>query len=318
MSLRLIVAGSGALYDPAGIDPEELGRLLLRANVDEFRPEKLHPGGFLLSRKATRQEGLRELFRKIVATEAGIEEHWVTSDEFHREFDGLIFSVPADLFLPAGGRPETIDGRNWQRLFGEDGTATCRAVVEGANSYLTPEARVELQKRGVVVIRDASANKCGVISSSYEIIANLLMSDEEFLARKEEYVADVLRILEERARGEARLLFARHREAQGRLLFTEISDSLSSEINGHYSRLFDLFTGRPDLAKKPLFRQVLLAHLPAMVRSDPKLRRRIAALPFKHQCAMMASEIATRIVYRGGWGEDLEESVQRYVRAQFP
>ena len=45
-------------------------------------------------------------------------------------------------------------------------------------------------------MRDASANKCGVISSSYEIIANLLLSTDEFLAEKGRYVADVLEILE--------------------------------------------------------------------------------------------------------------------------
>ena len=317
-SIRLIVAGSGALYDPEGIDREELSRIVLRGNVDDFDPARIHPGGFLLSRKGRREEGLRELYLKVVATASAPREEWITADEFHREFDDLVFSVPADLFLPGGGRPETIDATNWQRLFDEKGRPTCRAVVEGANSFLTPEARSELQKRGVVVIRDASANKCGVISSSYEIMANLLMSDEEFLARKERYVDDVLGILEERARDEARLIFRRHKEAGGRLLYTEISDSLSGEINGHYARLFDLFLGRPDFTRKPLCREALLAHLPALVREEPRLRRRVGRLPYKYRCAMMASEISRRIVYRGGWGEDLEESVQRYLREQFP
>ena len=44
-------------------------------------------------------------------------------------------------------------------------------VITGANSFLTPEARPQLQRKGVIIMRDASANKCGVISSSYEIIA---------------------------------------------------------------------------------------------------------------------------------------------------
>ena len=49
---------------------------------------------------------------------------------------------------------------------------------------MTPDARLEMQRRGVVTIRDASANKCGVISSSYEIIANLIFSNNEFLENK--------------------------------------------------------------------------------------------------------------------------------------
>ena len=55
----------------------------------------------------------------------------------------------------------------------------------------------ELQRRGILIMRDASANKCGVISSSYEIIANLLLTEKEFLANKQQYVADVLDILAE-------------------------------------------------------------------------------------------------------------------------
>ncbi|NTU59958.1 MAG: amino acid dehydrogenase, partial [Deltaproteobacteria bacterium] len=106
MRIRLVVAGSGALYDPEGIDREELGRLVLRKNVDDFDPARLHAGGFLLSQRGRRHEGLRELFRRVERTAEGLEERWVSSDDFHREFEGLVFSVPADLFLPCGGRPE--------------------------------------------------------------------------------------------------------------------------------------------------------------------------------------------------------------------
>ncbi len=317
VSIRLIVAGSGVLYDPAGIDRDELGRLVLRDNIDAFDPHRIHPGGFLLLRRRRRQEGLRELFLKVLRTEDGVEEQWVTSDEFHREFDGMIFQVPADLFIPAGGRPETIDETNWQNLFDAEGNPTCRAIVEGANSYLTPGARVELQKRGVVVIRDASANKCGVISSSYEILANLLMSDEEFLANKKTYVSQVLGILERRAEEEARLIFRRWRASGQTRLFTEISAELSEEINAHYGELFAFFRDRPELLATPLYRRVILAHLPPLIAGTPKLRRRVGRLPQKVQAAIAAVEIATRIVYRGGWGDDLADTLRRYVRRQF-
>ncbi len=317
VEIRLIVAGSGVLYDPAGIDRDELGRLVLRDNIDAFDPERLGPGGYLLLRKQRRKEGLRQLYRKLVRTEGGVEEQWVTTDEFYREFAGAIFEVSADLFLPGGGRPETVDGTNWQRLIGPDGTPTCRAIVEGANSFITPDARVELQKKGVVVIRDASANKCGVISSSYEILANLLMSDDEFLAHKDAYVKDVLAILDRRAADEAHLLLRRHRESGGSRLLTEITLDVSHEINRHYGELFAFFRSRPELVDLPLFRKMIHAHLPALVRETPRLRRRVGRrLPHKYLCAILAVEIATRIVYRGGWGADLEGMLRRYVRAQ--
>ena len=109
--------------------------------------------------------------------------------------------------------------------------------MEGANSFITAEARASLQEKGIIIIRDASANKCGVISSSYEIIANLLMTDEEFLAHKEEYVASVLKILEKRAVDEARLIFRRHREMTGASSSTDISDSLSTEMKTEHSAM---------------------------------------------------------------------------------
>ncbi len=317
VAIRLIVAGSGVLYDPEGIDREELGRLILKDNIDAFRPERLHPGGYLLLRRQRKREGLRELYRRWVRTADGVEEQWVTTDEFHREFDGAIFHVPADLFIPAGGRPETIDDQTWESLLGPDGAPTCRAIVEGANSYLTPRAREELQRRGVVVIRDASANKCGVISSSYEILANLLMSDEEFLTLKATYVGQVLEILERRAADEARLLLRRWKEAGRARLFTEISAEVSREINARYAELFDLFRRRPELLTQPVYRRVVLAHMPPLVAETPKFRRRLGSLPAKILAAITAVEIATRTVYHRDWQEDLEDTVRRYVKREF-
>ncbi len=315
--IRLVVAGSGAAYDPQGLDHQELGRLVLRGNINDFDPGRLSPGGFILYRKTTRREGLVELFRKMLRTEDGVEEQWITSDEFHREFDGLIFSVPADLFIPAGGRPETIDKNNCDRLFDAGGKASCRAIVEGANSFITPAARLEIQRRGVVVIRDAAANKCGVISSSYEIIANLLLSEREFLIHKDAYVADVLGILERRARDEARLIFRRWREAGGTVPYTEIANAISTEINEHYNDLFTYFQSHPELARHNRFRSVLLAHLPAFISDNRKYRLRLKRLPPKYHYAMLASELASTIVYQGGWEVDFGSSLKEYVKKYF-
>jgi glutamate dehydrogenase len=312
-----IAAGAGGLYDPEGVDHRELGKLVLKGDVVDFDAKALHPGGFILFRRERRKDGLRELHRKAVRTDSGTDELWITSDEFYREFDDLVFSVSADLFLPCGGRPETIDESNWQKLFENGGAPTARIICEGANSYITPEARVELQKRGIVVLRDASANKCGVISSSYEIIANLLMTEKEFLAQKEEYVGDVLKILDKRAEEEAKLIFKRYHEYGGKTLYTEISDALSREINGHYAMLFALFQDRPELVEQPLFRKVLLHHLPAFIRENPKYRARVKKLPPKFKYAILASEIASFIVYQGGWEVEFEARLRDYLKENF-
>ena len=312
----LILDGTAALHDPAGTDHGELARILLKEDLDAFSPEALHPGGFILFRSNSRRDGLRELYRRVSRTEEGLVEEWISIDEFSREYGSLPFTVPADLFIPGGGRPETIDGANWERYLLPDGTPSSRAIVEGANSFITPEARVQLQRRGVIIMRDASANKCGVISSSYEVIANLLLSEDEFLREKERYVADVLAILERRAEDEARLILRRRREQPG-LLCTEISESVSTEINGLYTRLFRFFQQRPELALQPLFRRAIQAHLPLMLRNEPRYRKRLRQLPPKYLSAILAAEIGSSLVYRGDREAAFEDEVRLHLLRNF-
>ncbi len=148
-------------------------------------------------------------------------------------------------------------------------------------------------------------------------MANLLMSWREFRRHKEAYVADVLEILDQRAAEETNLIFARFDQAQGGKPYTEISQELSREINHHYARLFQYFQENPELADHPGYRRVILAHLPRLIAQNPRLRSRIRRLPPKIKYAVLAVEIATTIVYRGGWETDLGSRLSRYVKEMF-
>lgn len=313
--LVLILDGTAALYDPEGADHAELKRILLKEDLHGFSPEALHVGGFMLFRTGSRTDGLREGFRKVSRDASGLREEWLSMDDFSREWGGLVFTVPADLFIPGGGRPETIDKDNWQRFLLADGTPSSKAIVEGANSFITPAARVELQKKGVIVMRDASANKCGVISSSYEIIANLLLSEEEFLEHKKGYVKGVLEILEKRAGDEAALILER-RKKTGRMC-TEISDAISGEINSNYARLFQFFQARPDLYLEAPYKNAMLSHLPAILRDTPAFRERLPKLPAKYRSAILAAEIGSSMVYRGGREEEFEDAIKLHLARHF-
>ncbi len=314
--IKLILDGTAALFDPVGINHPELRRILLKDDLAAFTPAALHPGGFMLFRSGSRRDGLRDLYRKVSCNQSGTTEEWVSIDEFSKEYGALPFVVQADLFIPAGGRPESIDAANWENFFLPDGTPSAGVIIEGANSFITPEARILLQKRGVIIMRDASANKCGVISSSYEIIANLLLSDKEFMADKARYAEDVLTILEKRAGDEACYILKRHREQPG-MLCTEISDALSGEINNNYSRLFKYFQQRPDLADQPLFRRALFAHLPRIISEEPAYRRRISRLPQKYISAILAAEIGSSMVYRGDMEADFEDELKLHLLRNF-
>ncbi|HBA86985.1 MAG TPA: amino acid dehydrogenase [Geobacter sp.] len=316
VAINLVLDGTAALCDPQGADRSELSRIVLRKDLEGFNPQMLHPGGFILYRSGSRREGLRELYRKLTRTADSLREEWISTDEFSKLYASLPFTVKADLFIPAGGRPETMDKDNWKNYFLPNGAPSAGAIVEGANSFITPEARVELQKMGVIIMRDASANKCGVISSSYEIIANLLLSEAEFLAEKERYVKDVLEILELRAADEARLILKRRRE-QPSLLCTEISDALSGEINAQYATIFRFFQNRPQLCLQPIYRKTILSHLPRMLREEPKYSKRLKNLPPKYLFAILAAEIGSSLVYRGDREADFEATIKGHLMRKF-
>jgi glutamate dehydrogenase len=143
------------------------------------------------------------------------------------------------------------------------------------------------------------------------------MTEAEFLKHKDAYVRDVLHILEKRAEAEAKLIFEKRRRGTDSTLYTEISDAISTEINNHYARLFAFFQARSDLADQALFRKVLLNHLPAFIRKSEKFRARVKKLPPKIKFAILASEIASMIVYNGGWEMDFESRLRSYLKANW-
>ena len=241
VKIKLIIDGTGALYDPEGLDRDALQKVILQSDLEAYDVSSLHEGGFLLYRNETRQDGMKVLYKHLEMKSTGAHESWVSNDKFYKIFNSLAFEVKADLFIPAGGRPETIDIDNVDKYFAKSGEPSAKCIVEGANSFITPAARAELQRRGVVIIRDASANKCGVISSSYEIIANLLMSDDEFLTHKEQYVKEVVEILNQMSEREATLILKRYAENNGQVSYTDISTNISAEINDHYATDFRFF-----------------------------------------------------------------------------
>lgn len=313
VQIRLILDGTAALYDPNGISHDALSRIILKHDLDAFNTSFIGKGGFIVFRTGRRMEGLKELHRKVTHTADGFVEEWLDMDDFNHIYSSLVFTVKADLFIPAGGRPETIDGQNWQSFLDGNGVPSSGVIIEGANSYITPEARTKLQKSGVVLMRDSSANKCGVISSSYEIIANLLLSEREFMKQKERYVADVLTILGKRAADEARLILRRRVESGGTLLCSEISEAISLDINSLYTRLFEFFSARPDLCLQAPFRQAILSHLPLMLQETAAYRQRIKNLPQKYLCAILAAEIGSSMVYSGSRDADFEDVIRLHL-----
>ena len=196
-----IVDGAGVAYDPAGLNREELNRLATaRKMVDHMDVSKLGPGGF-----------------RILVTENHVKlpdgEDVASGMQFRNLFH-LHRLARADIFVPCGGRPESVHISNVGQLVDKEGRAHFRAIIEGANLFFSEQARLALEARGVIVIKDASANKGGVTSSSLEVLGALAMDDEQFERDmcvsadgtvpefRRQYVEEVIHRIEDNARKE--------------------------------------------------------------------------------------------------------------------
>ncbi|NGX46467.1 MAG: hypothetical protein K940chlam2_01658, partial [Chlamydiae bacterium] len=171
-------------------------------------------------------------------------------------------------------------------------------IIEGANLYLTPLARSELEKLGVLIIKDSSANKGGVICSSFEVLTRLCLTDEEFLKEKKSLMPEILSLIGARALSEAQLLLTTHADTGAPL--SEISERVSSKINTFKYQLLDYLTTitlSHDPAN-PLI-QCLINYCPPLLRGKYRMRI-LEEIPDIHKKAIIATHIAGRLVYSRG------------------
>lgn len=286
-----VADGFGAAFDAEGLDWQELLKLVkLEKSICEFNKALLKSSDAYVI-QANTTENIRK------------------RNELHSV-------VKADIFIPAGGRPYTVNENNYQRFIDEEGNPTCKAIIEGANIFFTKEARNLLQEKGILMIKDSSANKTGVICSSFEIIASLILEDEEFAAIKEKYIEEVIQILRKKAKWEADLLFAEYLKWGKSKSLVELSMDISREINMVTDTLLEQFTSDPErYLNNDLFKNIILGHCPNILKEQYQ-ERIFERLPTPHQIAILAANIASHIVYREGlgWLEKISEG-QRFEAA---
>ena len=267
-----IADGSGCCEDPQGLDHTELLRLFEEVlPIANFNKEKLGPNGWIAS----------------VDDPEGVHLRNTLHDRIH-----------ADAFLPCGGRPATIHGGNWKNFLKDDGTSSSKVIVEGANLFLTPDARRELSNVGTLILKDSSANKCGVICSSFEVGACMLLNTEQFMEIKETFVEQVLIRLRDLARAEAELL-ARLHQHHPHLPLPEMSIRISKmmsrtadSINKHWDSMSDV--------QQLELQRLVTEHLPAILLETAG-DRLWTEMPTAYIRWMMVKSLAARMVYREGF-----------------
>ncbi len=265
-----IADGSGCAEDPEGLDHTELMRLVeAEAPIAEFNPESLSTTGSV---------------------------HAIDDADGVRRRNSLHTRLTADAFLPCGGRPSTMHTGNW-RDFVHDGAPSSPLIVEGANLFLTPDVRSSLADLGVVIFKDSSANKCGVICSSYEIIASMLLSPDEFLEVKEQFVGEVLDKLRQLASLEAQQLARMLRQQPGLHLpvaSVRLSRAVIRTADALQAAMGDMTT-----ADRNMLEPVINDHLPPILLeiAGDRIPER---LPETYRNWLVAKALAARIVYREG------------------
>lgn len=291
-----VIDGSGVVFDPEGLNRNELTRLAKkRVMVENFDRGKLSAKGFFVHIND----------KNIKLPDGAIVESGLTfRNSFH-----LNPMLKADLFVPCGGRPKSINIQNWKQLLDENGIPRYKYIVEGANLFITQPARLALEEKGVIIIKDASANKGGVTSSSLEVLASLALTDEEYDELlcvvngkvpefRHRYVNDVIDMIRKNSRLEFETLWSEHHDTNKP--FSIISDELSNKINQVTDSLL-----KSDLWKdQTLLRAVVEKHCPASLVKHVGIDEILKRVPDNYIQAIFAAWLGSHFIYMYGLHAD--------------
>jgi len=239
----------------------------------------------------------------------------------------------ADFFVPCGGRPRSIDLDNVNKLLDRSDDQsplsslkpTCSSlkhnhkdnlkykyIVEGANLFLTEDARMILEQNGVILFKDASANKGGVTSSSLEVLAGLAMTGEEHREHMcvkggkipkfyEEYVQEVISIIRRNASLEFNVLWNASNAPDNTRTKTELTGILSKKIN----LMFDRLMASPVVNKDGVVaRHVLAQGLPKTLVNLLGLENILKRVPANYLTAIVGAQLSARYIYEHGLDAD--------------
>ncbi|SCU93113.1 LAFA_0F14752g1_1 [Lachancea sp. 'fantastica'] len=295
-----IVDGSGVLCDPNGLDQESLKALAIkRSTISEYDTSKLSSQGFYVS-----VEDIDVKLPNGVVVANGT----TFRNRFHLELFQFVQKV--DLFVPCGGRPNSIDV-NVLQYFIDAKTGKCKIpfIVEGANLFITQPAKIALEEHGCVLFKDASTNKGGVTSSSLEVLASLTLNDHDFIHEfigktpgkttqlYDDYVKFIQSKVEKNARSEFEQLW-QLKQTSGTSI-SELSNVLSQTINKLNDELIisnELWMNDLELRNYLLLKKIIPALLINVAGPEQVLRN----VPESYLKALLSSYLSSSYVYSYG------------------
>ncbi|OMH86312.1 NAD-specific glutamate dehydrogenase [Zancudomyces culisetae] len=289
-----VVDGSGVLHDPEGIDRQELTRLALaRKMIVHFDVSKLGPKGF---RVLVDQDNITLPDGQFVRS--GL--------EFRNTYH-LNPLASATLFVPCGGRPESVDVNNVAKLIDANGVPHFKYIVEGANLFFTQDARLRLENAGVHLIKDASANKGGVTSSSLEVLASLALSEKEHKelmcvssdGTVSEFYNQYVKAVQEKIKSNARNEFdcVWHESSRTGKPKSIVSDEVSRSIVDMRAQLetTELWDNLP------LRKLILTEALPPLLLQKIGIDTIMTRIPTNYLRAIFSAHLASHFIYKYGY-----------------
>jgi glutamate dehydrogenase len=229
----LLIDGGSVLFDPEGLDKRELMKIAFmrhtapRANSLAFPIEKLSPEGFLVpltAKELTLPDGT------FVENAAVFHRNFLT-DPVSRKY---IRRADIQAFIPCGGFKDTINHTNVQAFLSN--FQELKFIVEGANVFFDDASRRHIAKYSKIKqIKDSSANKGGVFSSSIaEVLTAFLLGEdyEEKLQKdisfKWSLIKDIIILVDRYAAAETDMLIQIHKASSTPLF--ELSEITSEQI----------------------------------------------------------------------------------------
>jgi len=143
-----VADGSGVAEDPSGLDMTELLRLVDGdLPIAHFNPVSLSPAGIVQTADTLAGVKARNSMHLRVVSDAFIPAGGKLRSNCQ---SGSVLSacITTGLmrYLTRLGRPNTINEHNWHQYLQEDGMPSAAIIAEGANLFITPDAREHLSK----------------------------------------------------------------------------------------------------------------------------------------------------------------------------
>ena len=302
----LAIDNEAILFDPAGLDPGELEKLVLVARTGTavsalaFPSDMLSPEGFKVPATAAR----------IFLPDGTVVEDSTLLHRgflFNPEMRAYIRKAGIRACLPCGGFKEGVTGRTVTSFL--ENFKELEFIVEGASLFFDNDARRHIATNTCIRhLKDATANKGGVFSSVMaEVLPGFLLGDQYEAAILEDYkvcgalISEILCLIETHAATETKILIRRCKANPDIPLFAQ-SDKAGEEILD----LQETFRTRLNiiLKQKTLVWKILTAYIPktlVKLMGKKRITDILNTEPMQeYRDAIITKKLATTAFYRYG------------------